>query len=206
MVKGSDNLTFTYNDAGLRTGKTGHTYYYQGDLLTADVTSTDALYFHYDQNGSIIGFSYKSGSTTTEYYYLKNLQGDVIGIIDANGSLVGSYTYNAWGQVISSTDNTVTNRNPIRYRGYYYDTESGLYYLQSRYYNPEIGRFISADGYAATGDGILCYNMFAYSSNNPIMNVDPDGDLPYPGLVHNKVVRHIAEKHTLESEQKKLVF
>ena len=114
-------------------------------------------------------------TTTAEYYYVKNLQGDVIGIVDANGSLVGSYTYNAWGQVISSTDNTVTNRNPIRYRGYYYDTESGLYYLQSRYYNPEIGRFISADILLDSNAGILQGNIFVYCANNPVINSDSTG-------------------------------
>ena len=97
--------------------------------------------------------------------------------------------YDAWGNVttstiagISSTDNWIVNNNPFRYRGYYYDTETGWYYLQSRYYDPEIGRFLNADGYISTGQGLLSYNMFVYCGNNPVMGYDPTGEWNWGGF------------------------
>ena len=89
-----------------------------------------------------------------------------------------SYTYNAWGNPLTTTGtmaDTLGKLNPFRYRGYVYDTETGLYYLQSRYYNPETGRFINADSYALTGQGVLSGNMFAYCDNNPITRIDANG-------------------------------
>ena len=119
------------------------------------------------------------------YYYIRNGQGDVIGLFDANGTIVARYTYDSWGNLLKITDgsgNDKTNdttfvgyKNPLRYRGYYYDSETKLYYLQSRYYSPEWGRFISADGYVSTGQGLTGTNMFAYCGNNPVMRTDPSG-------------------------------
>ena len=87
------------------------------------------------------------------------------------------YTYDAWGNPITATGNTaISTLNPLRYRGYVYDTETCLYYLQSRYYDPETGRFINADSMVSTGQGILGNNMFAYCGNNPVMRVDPNGE------------------------------
>ena len=105
-----------------------------------------------------------------------NAQGDVIALLDENYNIVVKYTYDTWGKVLNVTDASGTlitdtthigHRNPIRYRGYYYDIETRLYYLQSRYYDPYLGRFISADTYISTGQGILGHNMFAYCGNNP---------------------------------------
>ena len=84
----------------------------------------------------------------TDYYYRKNLQGDIIAILNTNGTKVVEYTYNAWGEVLGVTGslaNTIGRINPFRYRGYYYDTETGFYYLQSRYYDPVVGKFLNAD-------------------------------------------------------------
>ena len=95
------------------------------------------------------------------------------------GNTVVEYTYDAWGKVLSVTGtlaSTVGQINPFRYRGYYYDTETGWYYLQTRYYDPEVGRFINADGYVSTGQGIIGNNMFAYCGNNPVMHSDPSGN------------------------------
>ena len=92
-------------------------------------------------------------------------------------------------------------RTPLRYRGYVYDQETGLYYLQFRYYNPELGRFINTDAYTATGQGFIGNNMFAYCLNNPVNYVDPTGTLAYPGEIHNAVVRRIAEKYGYSKEQ-----
>ena len=114
------------------------------------------------------------------YYYVYNLQGDVTHIIDATGAIKGIYQYDAWGKIVNLSSLTaIAQVNPFRYRGYYYDTESGLYYLNSRYYNAEWGRFINADGYVSTGQGLMGYNMFAYCGNNPANNVDPNGTCFY---------------------------
>ena len=106
------------------------------------------------------------------YFYITNLQGDVVGIVDATGNLVVSYTYDAWGNPLSTTlatNNTdassIAAINPLRYRGYVYDSETCLYYLQSRYYNPVVGRFINADAYASTGQGLVGSNSYVYCNN-----------------------------------------
>nr|WP_272509010.1 RHS repeat-associated core domain-containing protein [Clostridium ganghwense] len=115
-----------------------------------------------------------------EYYYIRNAQGDIIGLYDKNGEEVVKYSYDSWGKLISINDTSnkdVGEKNPYRYRGYRYDSETGLYYLQSRYYNPEWGRFINADAIAGSVGELLSHNMFVYCSNNPIMYSDPSGFL-----------------------------
>jgi RHS repeat-associated protein len=102
------------------------------------------------------------------------LQGEVVGIYDANNDIQAQYTYDAWGNVLAETG-ALAEINPIRYRGYYFDSEINLYYLQSRYYNSAWGRFISADVYMDTQDGILGTNMYAYCQNDPVNLVDPSG-------------------------------
>ena len=115
------------------------------------------------------------------YYYLYNLQGDVIALADAStGKLVATYTYDAWGKCVNvrnADGYTIGTDNPFRYRGYYYDNDTGLYYLQSRYYDPAIGRFINADGFVTTDVlGLLSSNMFVYCENNPICKTDISGE------------------------------
>ncbi len=130
------------------------------------------------------------------YFYVKNIQGDIIGILDTNGSRVVTYTYDTWGKVVSTTGSlasTVGEINPYRYRGYRYDNETGLYYLQSRYYNPEWGRFISPDAVAilelsALTGNALGTNLFAYCENNPIMNIDPTGYWKIPTSSLGKIL------------------
>ena len=114
----------------------------------------------------------------TTYYYILNLQGDVIRIVDTSGNTVADYVYDAWGKPLNSTSYASSHLyhiNPIRYRGYYYDTETGLYYLQSRYYDPLVKRFVNADGYASTGQGFIGCNMFAYCLNNLNQMIDLTG-------------------------------
>ena len=180
MAKGSDTLNFAYNESGLRTSKTvngvAHSYVWQGSKLAADITDAYALYFHYDSSGEVIGFTRTANGTDTEYIYVKNLQGDILKVITATGTEAAAYTYDAWGKLLTSTGD-MAEMNPIRYRGYYYDTETGLYYLQSRYYDPETCRFINADAFASTGLGILGTNMFVYCNNNSIMLSDGSGTL-----------------------------
>ena len=134
--------------------------------------------FFYDAEGRPYYFTYNG----TVYYYVLNLMGDVIGLLDSNGSLCGSYLYDAWGN-IKVCSGVGADRNPLRYRGYYYDSESGLYYLQSRYYDPQLGRFISADAFVATGQGLLGNNMFAYCYNAPVNYFDYTGNLPIRNLM-----------------------
>ena len=153
-------------------------YSYLGDILTqvriVEPNSSATLHFTYDEIGPM-SVTYDGA----EYFYLKNAQGDVTGLVNSSGTQVVAYTYDAWGNPLSTTGtmaDTLGKLNPFRYRGYVYDTETGLYYLQSRYYNPETGRFINADGYVSTGQGIVGNNMFAYAINNPISYSDHSGN------------------------------
>ena len=130
---------------------------------------------HYIYNGdSIIGFIYNDN----KYYYHKNIFTDIIGIYNSNYNEIVTYEYDSFGNITNIIDNSNINIgtiNPFRYRSYYYDNETGLYYLNARYYNPEWGRFINSDNYASTGQGILGHNMFVYCGNNPIIRKDDEG-------------------------------
>ena len=180
--------TYTYDDSGLRTSKTvGSTkteYYWNGSQLVGQKQGSSVLQFLYDGGGQLYGFLYNG----TPYYYVYNGQGDVVRVLDQYGETEVIYTYDAWGKQLSQKDTAgssipsyaasdIANINPIRYRGYYYDIESGFYYLQSRYYDPTTGRFINADGYVSTGQGFTGTNMFAYCGNNPVCRSDPEGHL-----------------------------
>ena len=154
VTKGSDTISYAYGESGLRISKTVngvvHEYIYDGDLLISEEFGDKLLIFIYDETGSPIGFKYRTTGyaigTFDSYVFEKNLQVDIIAIYNTSGTSVATYKYDAWGNVISATG-TMASVNPFRYRGYYYDTETGFYYLQSRYYDPEIGRFINADVY-----------------------------------------------------------
>ena len=186
-VKGSNSMSFTYNDDGLRVTKTVNgivtAYYYQGSLLVAEETNSQILVYIYDANGAPVGFKYRgvnyASGTWDTYAYEKNLQGDIVAVYDtATGNKLIAYKYNAWGVCTTSYYNsgstTTATKNPFKYRGYYYDSNLGLYYLQSRYYDPNTGRFINADG--ALYHSMLGYNMFAYCENNPVNYYDPTGE------------------------------
>ena len=140
---------------------------------------TNVIEFVYDSNGSPIYFTYNNAT----YYYEKNLQGDIVAILDANGNTVVEYTYDIWGKLASITGtlaDTIGAINPLRYRGYYYDTETELYYLQSRYYSPDLMRFISQDdpGFSNAQGEPLGSNLYVYCLNNPVVNSDPNGEIP----------------------------
>lgn len=139
-------------------------------------SSATIMDFIYDNQGLpfALNYSTNNGSSFTTYYYVLNLQGDVVKLVDGGGTSVASYAYDAWGNILSSSGSKA-EINPLRYRGYYYDTETGFYYVSSRYYDPEVGRYLNADGYVSTGQGILGNNMFAYCGNNPVNNCDPSG-------------------------------
>lgn len=177
------SVQMSYDSNGMRTQKSVDgvktNYYYDSNKnLIALVKGNDTLLFYYDSDGSATSFSYNG----TMYFYVKNLQGDVIRIIDLAGTEVASYVYDSWGNIKDTKgDTTVRELNPIRYRGYVYDTETSLYYLQSRYYDPFTGRFLNADIYCDTGtDTTLSTNMFAYCENNPIIHVDKTGKFGTP--------------------------
>ena len=118
------------------------------------------------------------------YYYILSLQGDVVAILDSSGVSVVEYTYDAWGRLLTTTGSmsgTLGLHNPLRYRSYVYDQETGLYYLQSRYYNPQIGRWINADipeTLTADFENLAQYNLFAYCFNNPVNMADETGTWP----------------------------
>ena len=176
---------YTYDADGMRTSRTNGTatyrYIYSGSkLLQMEIsdTSTGAvshtLGFTYDAQGTPQTVTYNG----TVYYYATNLQGDIVAILNASGTTVVEYTYDAWGNplsLIGSLASTLGKHNPLRYRGYVYDQETGFYYLQSRYYDPTTCRFINADAYASTGQGIIGHNMFAYCGNNSVCYFDPTG-------------------------------
>ena len=200
-------VSYTYDMSGVRSGKQVYTtsnqrtttYTYttlsgkvmrqQWETRNSDDTvyqAMQSLEFVYDDGNQPFAMIYNDGSTTTLYYYVLNAQGDVIALLNANGTLAASYNYGAWGNYSvhgadgkKTTDATfIGHINPLRYRGYYYDRETRLYYLQSRYYDFANCRFINADTFATTdANGFLSANMFAYCENNPIMRTDEDGEI-----------------------------
>ena len=172
------DVSFKYNDSGIRTQKTVNgvttNYYLDGDRVTYEDNGTDKIYYTYDASGNLVSMNLNG----VEYYYIRNVQGDITAIMDSNGVQVVSYTYDTWGKLISidgALKDSVGVKNPYRYRGYMYDTETGLYYLQSRYYNPEFCRILNADSEGGTIGELLSHNVFAYCSNNPVNRLDPDG-------------------------------
>ena len=181
-------VEYTYDMSGVRTSKTvnGTTYNYttlSGKVMRQQWGSK-SLEFVYDDGNQPFAMIYNNGSTSKLYYYVLNAQGDVIALLNANGTLAASYNYGAWGNYSvhgadgkKTTDATfIGHINPLRYRGYYYDRETRLYYLQSRYYDFANCRFLNADTFATTdANGFLSANMFAYCENNPIMWIDPTG-------------------------------
>ena len=152
-----------------------YTYIYNGSQLTQmTFLTSEVFYFTYDPQGHPATVKWNNHL----YHYVTNLQGDVIAILD-QGTVVVEYSYDAWGKVLSVTGSSASSigvLNPLTYRGYVYDYETGLYYLQSRYYNPEWGRFLNADNYPSTGQGLTGNNMFAYCGNNPVLRKDDGGE------------------------------
>ena len=133
------------------------------------------MHFLYDEDGALVGFN----NETKTYIYTRNAQGDIISITDtSNGNTVAQYTYDSWGNVLTATG-AMAEVNPFRYRGYYYDSETGLYALQSRYYDPQTGRFLNLDELevlTATPKDLTDKNLYAYCDNNPIVRGDKDGE------------------------------
>ena len=186
MQSGNLLASYTYNADGLRTSKTvgGATteYYWMNGTLYAQKTGEEYIYFLYDESGIAYGFVVKNNTENAYYYYEFNLQGDIIGIVNSAGTKVVEYTYGAWGDILSITGSmatTIGQKNPLRYRGYYYDGETGFYYVMNRYYDAEVSRWLNADGQiSGVGGDVSGYNQFAYCFNNPINMDDPTGNWP----------------------------
>lgn len=179
-AQGYGEIDYTYNDQGIRTSKnvwgTMHTYVLDGDrVLEEKIGLNTIIYYTYDVDGTLISMNYNGN----EYFYITNLQGDIIEMVNISGNTVVKYRYDAWGNITYQYGGTLASINPYRYRGYRYDQETNLYYLQSRYYDPEIGRFISRDstGYLdpMSNQGL---NLYAYCGNNPVMFTDSTGTSP----------------------------
>ena len=179
------NISYSYDKDGIRQTKTVGTaitqYYYNGNVLMGTYDGTNKLLFSYDEQSNVVAVDYNG----TYYYYLRDGQGNIIKLIDGNGATVVSYSYDPWGACTTSGTmaSTLGTLNPFRYHGYVYDEETGWYYLSSRYYNPEVGRYLSADTLSSTGQGVLGYNMYAYCLNNPTTNYDPSGSLSFSNLL-----------------------
>jgi len=177
-------LQFSYDLNGQRQtkversyGNVVHTtkYFYDGTKLAGEKKDDTIVWYDYDENGAPVGMRVNG----LDYIFRKNLQGDITGIYNSSAELIVEYTYSdAWGAgvtVSGSQASTIGMYNSFRYRGYYYDTESGLYYLNSRYYDPVACRFINADSQLNTNEGNSGYNLYSYCGNNPVMYTDPSG-------------------------------
>ena len=190
LTKGVYDLSFEYNNEGIRTSKTvngaTHIYHLSGSLVMAEEWEDHLVLYLYDADGSPIGMQYRNslygkGQFDT-YWFEKNLQGDVVAVYNQAGTKLIEYTYDAWGNssvtYYNSGASTTATYNPFRYRGYYFDSESGFYYLNSRYYDPAIGRFITADKFStikASSFELTDKNLYAYCDNNPVNRTDDGG-------------------------------
>ena len=175
---GDTLASYDYDENGIRTKKTVNgittTFQLDGSKIVSENRNGTVQSYFYDENGSVLGITYGGEN----YYFRKNFRGDVLAILTASGEVVVEYSYDPWGNILAVTGtlaSTLGADNPFRYRGYYYDTESCFYYLNSRYYDAKVCRYLNADGYVSTGQGILGNNMFAYCGNNPVNNCDPSG-------------------------------
>ena len=182
VVKGGVTTSYTYGADGLRTqkqyGSTTYNYYYVDGRLVRMTWANSYIDFLYDESGSVYSFVYDGD----QYYFVKNLQGDVVQIRSIWGTLLVEYDYDAWGNCTvvyeHSSYGDLAEINPIRYRGYVYDFETGFYYLNSRYYDPQVKRFINADDASllgANGD-FTSLNLYAYCGNNPVARADNGGE------------------------------
>ena len=183
IIDGNNKYSYTYDENGIRTSKTvnGVTTYYntKDGVILSQTDGTNTMYFQYDNDNTPVGIVLNG----TQYFYITNQMGDVIGITDTQGNALVQYEYDEWGKIGSITttnntdeENTLANINPLRYRGFYYDNETGYYYLQSRYYDANLCRFINADDYNYLDKDIVDgLNLFAYCNNDSVNRFDLDG-------------------------------
>ena len=182
VEKGGNTTRYVYDSDGRRIqkiGKDGTTHYYlNGSAVIAQKTDAgERMDFLHDDKGNVFAVDYKDKL----YFYQTNLQGDITGIVDSNGKQVVTYTYDSWGKLLASTDNSgvdLAKKNPFRYREYYYDVETGFYYLNDRYYDPKARRMLSADDNNNLMMSIEFYgkNLYLYCDNNPVSRKDDEGE------------------------------
>lgn len=182
------NIEYKYNDNGYRIQKTINSqvidYTLSGDKVLYETDGTYGILFTYDVDGSLISFNYDNNINDTidgvEYIYIRDILGNITKVVDIQGNIIVEYWYDAFGNITKIEDNSsndeISSINPYTYRGYRYDSEISMYYLNSRYYNPEMGRFINADGLLGEQGNILSHNMFTYCANNSILYQDPSGE------------------------------
>ena len=179
-MKSFDNISCTYDANGIRTSKTvngvKHTYVLEGTNILKETWGDNELVPMYDNEENVCGIIYNG----EPYCFRKNLQGDIISITNFLGQEVAKYSYDAWGVctiLVDASDDHIASVNPYRYRGYYFDVETGLYYLQSRYYDPVIGRFVNGDDAecSAIESNPLYANLYCYCCNNPVNETDYNG-------------------------------
>ena len=177
---GKQEYEYLYNDQGLRTikkedSKIINEYYYDEDRLIYEKTTKGNIKYLYDENNLLYGFIYNK----QKYIYIRDVLQNILGIATEEGKVVVKYDYTAYGEIVEVYDNTnyeLSKINPFRYKGYYYDEETGWFWLSSRYYSPELCRFISPDDVDYLDQtSINGLNLYAYANNNPIMYIDPDG-------------------------------
>ncbi len=175
------SCTYDYDEQSHRISKSVNgavtRYIYSGDNLVIEDGPNGKLFFLYDENGQLYGFV-KDGK---RYFYIKDITGTILGIADENRAIVGKYSYTAYGKcTVTKNKNNIAEINPFRFKCYYYDTESGMYYCQTRYFVPEWGRWLNTDnpGFLQF-DNINGMNLFAYCNNNPVMYSDPSGQFVF---------------------------
>ena len=206
-TKGGKTWSYTYNSDGLRTSKTnGSTIYSytwnENRQLSTMVCGTSSAWFYYDHEGKPLYMEYADGNDECSgtYRYILNLQGDVVGLYDLTRDCMAmTYTYDAWGRELSwSTLNSgyagLLYGNPLTYRGYIYDRETGFYYLQSRYYDPTIGRFLNADdtNFLGVSETEFYWNLFVFCENSPVNRSDGLGYASYSNSYKNENVTNIS--------------
>ena len=191
-------IHYAVNAEGVRmekkvNGVVASTYFTDGSQILGEKNASGYQSYIYNSGGEIEAIYYKKNV----YYYIKNGQQDIIGLSDASGQWVVDYSYDTWGNLLKaggSMASTLGVDNPFRYRGYYYDTETGLYYLESRYYNPELGRMMSADSLSVLGMSKTTLNdknLYNYCDGNPVGRVDESGNF-WAGAIFGGVIGCVA--------------
>ena len=171
-------------------------YYDSNNNLIAEKTDSATLFFYYNTENSPVALSYNGKM----FYYVKNIQGDIVKILDEDGNEKASYVYNAWGDILSQSEDELSSINPLRYRGYVYDEDTAMYYLQTRYYDPTTGRFINADNTIFIGSSgtAIGDNIYTYCENDPVNNVDYTGQWYHSIKKFNKI-KLIAKKQEVSN-------
>lgn len=186
--------TYSYDENGLRltktVGDTTHEYFYNNEVLNMEVVNTNGKtqYRYYEWNGyTPLGMIVKEDGEEKAYQFITNHRGDVLSIHDEQDQEVGSYQYDAYGNVLSIKGD-IAKENPLRYAGYYFDVETKNYYLQARYYNPANGAFVALDPHPGDEDEPLSQNGYTYANNNPVANIDYNGAWSLPTRVIKTVI------------------